>query len=383
MRGNITRRGKTSWRLKIEIGRDANGNRKIHYETVRGKRADAERKLTDLLKSLDDRTLVDKSNVTVAEFLDRWDRDWAVDNLSPKTVERFRELIRLHIKPRIGAVKLQELKPADLAEFYATLSREGRIRGGKLSPATIGQIHRIAHRAFGHAVAWAAVRTNVAAVARPPKKIAEEVQILTAEQVDAVLTETVGLPLHPIIVVALGTGARRGEIMALRWRDIDFDAGRARIERSLEQTKAGLRFKSPKTKYGRRNIALPASVITEFRSVWKAQQELRLALGMGKAAPDDLVFATPEGEPRKPDDISREWRQLVASRKLPKVTFHSLRHTHVSQLIAKGMDIMTISRRIGHSSPVVTLGVYGHLFDNGDAKAASAIEASFGKLRTE
>jgi integrase len=128
---------------------------------------------------------------------------------------------------------------------------------------------------------------------------------------------------------------------------------------------------------------LPASVIAELRRVWKAQQELRLALGVGKASPDDLVFSTPEGEPRKPDDVSREWRQLVASRKLPKVTFHSLRHTHVSQLIAKGMDIMTISRRIGHSSPVVTLGVYGHLFDNGDAKAASAIEEAFGKLRTE
>jgi integrase len=104
---------------------------------------------------------------------------------------------------------------------------------------------------------------------------------------------------------------------------------------------------------------------------------------VGKASPDDLVFCTPEGGAKKPDDISRDWRQLVASRKLPKVTFHALRHRHVSQLIAKGMDIMTISRKIGHSSPVVTLGVYGHLFDNGDSLAASAIEASFGKLRTE
>jgi hypothetical protein len=213
MRGNITRRGKTSWRIKIDIGRDANGNRRTRYETVRGKRADAERKLTELLKSVDDGTLIDASNISVAEFLNRWERDWAVDNLSPKTAERFCELIRLHIRPRIGALKLQELKPADLVEFYATLSRKGRIRGGgKLSPATVGQIHRILHRALGHAVAWAAVRSNVAAIARPPRKIAEEVQILTAEQVETVLTRTLGLPLHPIIVVALGTGARRGEI---------------------------------------------------------------------------------------------------------------------------------------------------------------------------
>jgi integrase len=247
----------------------------------------------------------------------------------------------------------------------------------------VGQIHRVLHRALGHAVTWGLVRANVAAIAKPPKKIAEEVQILTADQVDAVLTRTKASPLHSIIVVALGTGARRGEIMALRWRDIDLEAGRARVERSLEQTKAGLRFKAPKTKYGRRNVALPSSVVAELRSVWKAQQELRLAMGMGKASPDDLVFSTPEGGPRKPDGVSRDWRQLVASKKLPKVTFHALRHTHVSQLIAKGTDIMTISRRIGHSSPVVTLGVYGHLFDNSDSQAASAIEASFGKLRTE
>ena len=111
--------------------------------------------------------------------------------------------------------------------------------------------------------------------------------------------------------------------------------------------------------------------MAELRDHWLAQQELRLALGMGGASPDDLVFATVEGGPRDPDDITREWRRAVKSKKLPKVTFHALRHTHVSQLIASGMDVLTISRRIGHNSPTITLSVYGDLFKNTDASAAA------------
>jgi len=398
MTGSITRRGARSWRIKFDIGRDSvTGKRQTRFHTFRGTKKEAEAERIRLLNGVNTQNYVDQSKTTVSEFLARWDRDWATDNLSAKTIERFRQLIALQIIPRLGAVKLQELKPVDVIGFYAALLREGRVRKAPkkadgepvapavrgLSPTTVGQVHRVLHRALGHAVAWGLVRANVAAIAKPPKKVTEEVQILTADQVDTVLTKTKGAPLHSIIVVALGTGARRGEIMALRWRDIDFDGARARIERSLEQTKAGLRFKAPKTKCGRRNVALPAALVSELRAVWKAQQELRLALGMGKASPDDLVFSTPDGNPRKPDGVSRDWRQLVVSKKLPKVTFHALRHTHVSQLIANGTDIMTISRRIGHSSPVVTLGVYGHLFDNSDTKAASAIEASFGRLRTE
>ena len=167
------------------------------------------------------------------------------------------------------------------------------------------------------------------------------------------------------------------------WGDVDLDGASLRVEQSLEQTKAGLRFKSPKTRHGRRSISLPPSAVAVVRDHWKAQQELRLKLGMGKAPPESLVFATWEGKPRSPNSLTKEWKEAIRATKLPRVTLHSLRHTHASHLIASGLDVLAISRRLGHGSPTITLGVYGHLFANADDRAADAIEATFAAARRE
>jgi len=174
----------------------------------------------------------------------------------------------------------------------------------------------------------------------------------------------------------LATGMRRGEVAALRWADIDFDGGKIRIERSLEHTNAGLAVKAPKTKAGRRTVSIPPSIITELRDHWLRQQEQRLALGLGKACADDLVFARPDASPWPPDSLTADWARTVRMLKPPRKTLHALRHTHVSQLIAAGLVVVTFSRRIGHSNPTVTLGVYAHLFGNTDDRAAAAVEAA-------
>ena len=188
--------------------------------------------------------------------------------------------------------------------------------------------------------------------------------------------------MRPIVAFLLGTGARRGEALALRWKDLDLDKGKALIERSLEQTKAGLRFKSPKTKKGRRNITIPPWLLAELRSHRTRQQEQRLKLGLGRAPDDSLVFARWDGSTRSPHWLTQKFALAMADLKID-CTLHRLRHTHVSQLIAAGMDVLTISRRIGHASPEITLRVYGHLFGNTDARAAEIMEAVFARLSTE
>jgi integrase len=179
-----------------------------------------------------------------------------------------------------------------------------------------------------------------------------------------------------MFLTALGTGMRRGEILALRWQDLDLDAGILRVERSLEQTKAGLRVKAPKTRHGRRAISLPDFLIGELRSHWKGLQEVRLKMGLGKSPDGDTVFSHPDGTPRTPNGLTKEWQRAAVFAGLG-VTFHALRHTHASQLIASGLDVLTISRRLGHGSPTITLGVYGHLFANTDDRAAKAMDAAF------
>jgi integrase len=383
MTGHIRRRGKNSWRLKFDLGPDPlTNNRRIRYHTFKGMKRDAEIKLAVLIAENSKGQYVDTSKITVAEFIERWQPDWAASHVSAKTFERYAELLRNHVAAYIGEVHLQKLRAVHLNELYGDLLRGSEDRHA-LAPRTVGHVHRVLHCALGHATRWGLVQQNVAALVSPPRVAATEIDLLSTAQVQVVLQKIQGRSIYPICMLALSTGMRRGELLALRWRDVDLDAAILRVEQSLEQTKAGLRFKSPKTRHGRRSITLPASAVTELREQWKAQQQRRLQLGMGRAAPDSLVFATWRGEPRSPNSLTKEWREAVKAARVPVVTLHSLRHTHASQLIASGQDVLSISRRLGHGSPTITLSVYGHLFANSDARAAQTMEAMFAAARKE
>ena len=171
------------------------------------------------------------------------------------------------------------------------------------------------------------------------------------------------------------SGMRRGELLAVRIGDVNFDGASVRVERSLEETRAGLRFKPPKSKHGRRTISLSGTMVAILRAHWRQQLELRMALGLGKPGADALLFSHPDGSPMSPDNLSRDCRRACRSLGLPMVMFHALRHTHASALIAKGLDVVQISRRLGHGSPVITLRTYAHLFNTVDSTAADAIES--------
>lgn len=167
-------------------------------------------------------------------------------------------------------------------------------------------------------------------------------------------------------------------IAALRWDDLGLDAATVRIVRSLEQTKDGIRVKPPKTAAGRRTLSLRPFAVQALRDHRRQQLELRLALGAGSLPADAPVFGTIDGEPTLPHLFSNRWRRAVRNRNLQQVAFHALRHGHASALIAGGLDVVAVSRRLGHASPALTLNVYSHLFANDDEKAVAAIEAALG-----
>jgi integrase len=375
MSGHIRRRGERSWEIKFDLGTDpVTGKRETRYHSFKGTKRQAEAELTRLTAEAQRGSYVEATTETVGAFMDRWSRDWATANVSPKTLERYNELIRNQVR-HIGSRPMQKLRPVDLNELYAKLLHAG------LAPRTVGHVHRLLHRAFSLAMTWDVVQKNVASSVRPPRVPEEEIEIIREDNIKAVLQKLRGRPLYPITTLALATGLRRGELLALRWQDIDLDCGTVRVERSLEETQAGgLRFKAPKTKQGRRSITIPPSIIAELRAHRKDQQEHRLAIGAGKAPADALVFPAWNGSPRSPNALSKEWRAAMIEAEM-KVSLHALRHTHASSLIAAGVDILTISRRLGHASPSITLDVYGHLFKNTDDRAAVVIEALFGKVR--
>ena len=376
MAGHIRRRSERSWELKFDLGTDPlTGRRLTRYASFKGGKRDAQIELTRLMAAADQGHYIDPAKTTLSEFLDRWET-WAATQVSAKTLERYKELGAHHIRPHLGAARIQRLKTVNFAELYGKLQRP-KPEGAGLAPRSVGHVHRLLHRVFGHAVKWDVIANNPVTAAEPPRVQRTEIEILAPDQIKTVLAALRGRPLYPVAVIGLATGMRRGELAALRWSDIDFDGGKIRVERSLEQTNAGLAFKAPKTRAGRRTVSIPSSVVAELRAHWRRQGEQRMALGLGKAGGDDLVLARPDASPWPPDSLTTAWAKTIAALRLPKVTLHALRHTHASQLIAAGLDVVTVSRRIGHSNPTITLSVYAHLFGDTDERAAAAVELAF------
>jgi integrase len=372
MKGHVRERSPGHWAIVLDSRNPETGERKRRWVSFAGTKRQAQIRCAELIAEVQSGATVDPSRVTVEAYFSRFQSDWAAVHVSAQTARRYHSLLN-HACRHLGNRQLQKLRPVDLAALYAALSRSG------LAPRTINHVHSVVFQALKQAKIWGVIRDNVAEMVKPPPVPDQELPILQPDRARELLEVLRGHPLYLIAALALATGMRRNEILALRWQDVDLDAGRLRVELSLEETTAhGIRFKAPKTRNGRRTISLPAHVVADLKAHWRGQQEQRLALGMGKAPPDSQVLATFDGKPQGPNAITHAWPRAMAAVGMPGITLHSLRHTHASMLIASGMDVLTISRRLGHGSPTITLRVYGHLIHGSDDRAAQIMEAAFG-----
>ena len=379
MRGHIRRRGANSWEIKYDIGKDNDGKRQTVHKSFKGTRKEAEAELNRLLAQVADGGHVNPSKLTVTEYLRARLEHWrTMGTVSPQTAERYEGLIEHQIVPFLGAKPLQKLTTHDIEKWHATLLTKGREDGkGGVSTRTVGHAHRVLAKAMREATRHELVMRNPCASQPAPKVEAEKMHILTPQQVEGLPALLDGRELAAPALVALFAGLRRGELLALRWGRVNLDAKLIQVRESLEQTKAGLRFKPPKSKAGIRDVTLPSVVVETLRAHRKRLLERRVLLGQGKLGDNDLVFPALDGSPQNPNYFSTAWGRLAQELKLA-VSFHELRHTHASQLIDANVDVMTIAHRLGHSSPAVTLQVYAHLFRKDDSKAAEAINAALG-----
>jgi len=219
-------------------------------------------------------------------------------------------------RPALGRPSsCKKLRPEHLETWHAALLKTG------LGPRTIGHAHRLLGSVLGRAVQNGTLARNVCSLRKPPAVESDELRILTPGEITAVLEALKGHPLYPIALLALATGARRGELLALQWSDIDLDRAVLTVNRSVEETKAGLRIKPPKTRRGQRNVSLAAEAIAMLRAHRADQLRIRLAIGQG--GQPELVFGTLEDKLLSPDNLSRDWRRVCRAKKLPLVSFHS------------------------------------------------------------
>ena len=224
MSGSIRQRSAGSLGAAVRSSADpATGERKRVHRSFRGTKRQAQARLIELQSEAARGTARRSSQGDAWRILDRWDRDWVAINVSPKTRERWNQLRVNQIAPRLGGAPLQRIKPSHLAELYATLMREGGVGGKPLAPVTVGHCHRLLRRALGHALTWGLIQQNPAAVARPPRLIDTEIEIPTEIEIAAVLKHLRerDRQLYTLGLVALATGARRGELCGLCWKDFD------------------------------------------------------------------------------------------------------------------------------------------------------------------
>lgn len=373
MKGHIKKRSKHSWSFWIDLGRDANGRRRQKCITVKGTRRDAERELARVINEIDTGSFVEPSHMTVADFLKQW-LDHARNRVSPKTRERYGELTEAHIVPNLGSYKLSQLKPLHIQGFYSDALVKGRKDGrGGLSPQTVVHIHRLLRAALQQAIRWQLLARNPADAVDPPRPAKTEMRALTEAETATLLRAAERSSLRLPILVAVATGLRRGELLALRWSDIDLKTGETSVQRTLEQTKEGLRFKEPKTQRASRTVALPAIAVEALKRRKVQQAERRLQLGP-VYEDHGLIFARDDGSPWPPDAFSTAFASLIRRSGLPRVRFHDLRHSHASQLLRQGVHPKVVSERLGHSSVNTTLDIYSHVVPGMQRDAALGVD---------
>jgi integrase len=322
---------------------------------------------------------IDRSTITVSTYLDDWIEAHAVE-IKPKTLQDYRHLINRHVRPDIGELRLQAVTPARITKLYRDLMTRGGRNGTGLSHRTVTYVHAVLRKAFRDAVVVEQLLPSnpIERAKRPRKTAAEPGTIWHPAQLAAFLATAQSHRLFAFYHLAAYTGARRGELLNLRWRDIDLDTPEIRITGSAAVI-AGKRIEGT-TKSGRsRTVSLDAETVQVLRDHWKRQAQDRLKAGPEWRGADDYVFRTAWGEPVHPDTVSSLMTTLIKAhndkhpdpdRALPHARLHDLRHIHATTLLLAGTQVHVVAARLGHADPSITLRVYAHVISNQLAEAA-------------
>jgi integrase len=294
-------------------------------------------------------------------------------SLKPSTWDSYRSNLINHVLPALGERPIGWISPMELNRFYAQLLADGRSDGMRgLAPKTVHYIHTIIHRALRDAQRWGVLRANPAGVCDPPRQVLPEVNAWAPEDARRFLSTARGERLYPLYLLAITTGMRRGELLALTWSSLDLASHRLFVRASLVTINYELHLSTPKTRRSRRSIELDPATVTTLQDHRLTQQEERTSAGT-LYGDRDLVFARPNGDFLHPHSVSQGFVRLLRRHRLPIIRFHDLRHTSATLALAAGVHPKVVSERLGHSSVTITLDTYSHVVPTLQKEAARMI----------
>lgn len=367
MQGSIRQRSPGSWELQVFLGRDSNGKRRRVTETVRGKRADAERRLREILSDLDHGIIPSKRVYKLDEWLKQWMSDVVRPNRRQKTVDRYSGIIRLHIVPDMGNMELSKIRPFHVQRL------EGRLLAEEgMKPKGVQLVHTVLNGAMRHAVKMELLSKNPVSSVSPPSVVKKEAYSPDVESVRRLLeiAGEEGHPLWPCIHLIAYTGMRRGEAMALEWSRVDLEKGLLTVAASLVVTATGVSLEQPKTESGRRVVDLDDRTVEILRDHRRRQEEVAKSLRM---PPPELVFPGNGLEGWcHPNTLMHTVERLSEKAGCQKITVRSLRHFHATVSLDATKDVVVVSKRLGHSKVSITLDIYAHVLPGWQKEVAEA-----------
>ncbi len=368
----------TAYLVRVEYPPDpVTGKRRQRSKSFTTKK-EAEKELARWLVEIERGTAIDGAKMTVGEYLTHWLATAARHAVRETSYCGYETTIRVHIIPALGSIPLQRLTPVAVQAFYAHLLAQ------KHSAVVVNKCHLRLSQALKQAVRWQMVARNVCDAVNPPRVAHKQARMWGADEVRRFLAEATHDGYHPYWILAATTGMRRGELLGVRWQDVDMERNRLVVRQTVTVGAKGVPiFQEPKTPKARRTITLPANVTAAMREHKREQNMRRLAIG--KAWRDhDLVFTVADGGPINPSNLLRNMRAIIdkinkeakkGDEQLPMLNIHALRHSHSTLLLQAGENPKVIQERLGHADIRTTLGIYSHVLPNMQERAADTIAA--------
>ena len=364
--GGITYREDGRYMGRYTVQTAKGPKRRVVYGRTR---KEAHEKLIKALADRDRGLIFQGENQKLSTFLDRWLNSTVKGSVKPSTFESYERTIRNHIKPALGHKKLKTLTPDHVQFFYQSKLDDG------LASGTVRLMHGILHKALEQAVKWGAVPRNVCKAVTPPKPNSQEIRPLDAEQARRLLEASHGDRLEALYVVAVTAGLRVGELLGLKWEDIDLGIGTLHVKRTKSQARTGPTFTAPKSGKGR-SIRLTRRATEALKAHKAAQSAERLKLG-DLWNDNGLIFCTHAGKPLDFRNLARaSFKPLLKKAGLPDIRFHDLRHTCATLLLSRGHHPKLVQELLGHASVALTLDRYSHVLPGMGDQTAAAMEAA-------